>query len=104
MKEYFVTEKPIYFSGFDQFHLNCDCISGTILNGKILAYINCQKKTVKKLKKKQENILTKSNISDKRFFFEDDGNRKIDYIGETITFCLQLKTKTYKHEKKHVST
>ena len=81
----------------DKIYLKCDCIDGSIQDGlrqpilfsfvldKASGYkIFCQPETIhyKKVNKSVLNTIT--------FYLEDDNNEEVSFIGETLTFTLQM--------------
>ena len=91
------SDKPINITGIDKFHLKCDCIQGSIVNGirePILysfalssppghrIYNEPRIKLFKKIKK--------SVLSHITFYFEDNNHKAVDFNGETISFTCQL--------------
>ena len=90
------SEKPINITGIDKFHLKCDCIRGSILNGirqPILYSFALDQppghKIYKKPKVKLFKKVNKSVLSHINFYFEDDDQKPVDFNGETISFTCQ---------------
>ena len=91
------SDKPINITGIDKIHLKCDCIQGSIVNGKrdsILfsfalssppGHIIYKEPRIKLFKK-----INKSVLSHITFYFEDDDHKPVDFHNETITFTCQL--------------
>ena len=81
----------------DKIHLKCDCIDGSIQDGvrqpilfsfvldKPCGYkVFCEPETIhyKKIKKSSLNTIA--------FYPEDDDHKEVNFIGETLTFTLQM--------------
>ena len=91
------SDKPINITGVDKFHLKCDCINGSIVNGFREPFLYSfvlssppghkiyKEPRVKFLKKKNKPIL--SLIT---FYLEADDHKPLDFNGETISFTCQL--------------
>ena len=88
---------PNNITGVDKFHLRCDCVNGSIVNGipepisysfalhkppSFIFYIEPRFKIFKKL--------SKSVFSHINFYFEDDDRKPVVFEGETISFTCQL--------------
>ena len=91
------SSKPISITGIDKFHLKCDCIQGSIINGKrepILFSFALSSppghKIYKKLRVKLFKKVNKSVLSHITFYFEDDDYKPVDFHNETISFTCQL--------------
>ena len=91
------SDKPINITGIDKIHLKCDCIQGSIVNGKREPILYSfalssppghriyKEPRVKLFKKKNKSVL--SHIT---FYFEDDDYKLVDFHNETISFTCQL--------------
>ena len=84
-------------TGINRIHLKCDCIQGSIVNGIRVPIVYSLAlsslpvhKTYKELRIKLCKKITKSVLSHINFYFEDDGHKLVDFIGETISFTCQL--------------
>ena len=91
------SDKPINISGIDKIHLKCDCIQGSIVNGKREPFLYSfalssppGHKIYKKPRVKLFKKVNKSVLSHIMFYFEDDDYKSIDLHGETISFTCQL--------------
>ena len=91
------SDRPIDITGIDKIHLKCDCVQGSIVNGKrepILfsfalssppghqIYKEPRVKLFKKINKSVLSLIT--------FYFEDDDYKPVDFHNETISFTCQL--------------
>ena len=91
------SDKPINITGVDKIHLKCDCIQGSIVNGKrepILYSFALSSppghKIYKEPRVKLFKKINKSVLSHITFYFEDDDYKPVDFHGETISFTCQL--------------
>ena len=91
------SDKPINITGIDKIHLKCDCIQGSIVNGKrepILYSFALSSppghKIYKEPRVKLFKKINKSVLSHITFYFEDDDYKPVDFHGETISFTCQL--------------
>ena len=91
------SDKPINITGIDKIHLKCDCIKGSIVNGKRETILfsfalssppghNIYKEPRVKLFKK----INKSVLTHITFYFEHDDYKPVDFHNETISFTCQL--------------
>ena len=91
------SNKPINISGIDKFHLNFDCISGSITNctREPISYsfalssppgYKIHKETRIELLKK----INKPVLSHITFYLEDDDHKPVDVNEEAISFTCQL--------------
>ena len=93
----YLNQKIVNLSSTNKIHLKCDCIDGSVVNGiqepilfsfvldKPSGYkVFCEPETMhfKKINKSVLNTIT--------FYLEDDNNKVVDFIGETLTFTLQM--------------
>ena len=90
-------DKPINITGIDKVHLKCDCIQGSIVNGKretVLfsfalssppAHKIYKEPRLKLFKKVNKSVLTLIT-----FYFEDNEYKPVDFHNETITLTCQL--------------
>ena len=93
----YLSQKILNLSSTNKIHLNCDCIDGSVVKGirepilfsfvldKPSGYeVFCEPETIhyKKINKSVLNTIT--------FYLEDDNNKIVDFIGETLTFTLQM--------------
>ena len=91
------SDRPINFTGIDKIHLKCDCVQGSIVNGKRESVLYSfafspppclkiyQEPRVKLFKKNKKSVL--SHIT---FYFEDDDYKPVDFHNEMISFTCQL--------------
>ena len=91
------SNKPINITGIDKLHLKCDCIQGSIVNGKrepILFSFDLALPPGHKINKaprvKLFKKIDKSVLSHITFYFEDDDYNPVDFHNETISFTCQL--------------
>ena len=91
------SNKPINITGIDKVHLKCDCIQGSIVNGKrepILFSFALSSppghKIYKEPRVKLFKKVNKSVLSHITFYFEDDDHKAVDFNNETINFTCQL--------------
>ena len=91
------SDKPINITGIDKVHLKCDCIQGSIVNGKrepILYSFALSSppghKIYKEPRFKLFKKINKSLLSHITYFFEDDDHKAVDFNNETISFTCQL--------------
>ena len=91
------SDKPISITGIDKIHLKCDCIQGSIVNGKrepiLYSFALCSPpghKIHKEPRVKLFKKVNKSVLSHITFYFEDDDYKPVDFHGETISFTCQL--------------
>ena len=91
------SDKPINITGIDKLHLKCDCIQGSIVNGKretILYRFALSSPPGHKIHKEPRVKLfkkvNKSVLSHITFYLEDDDYKPGDFHNETITFTFQL--------------
>ena len=91
------SDKPINITGIDKIHLKCDCIQGSIVNGKrepILYSFTLSSppghKIYKEPRVKLFKKVNKSVLSHITFYFEDDDYKAVDFHNETISFTCQL--------------
>ena len=89
--------KPINIIGIDKIHLKCDCIQGSIVNGRrepILYSFALSSppghKILKEPRIKLFKKINKSILSHITFYFEDDDHKPVDFNNETISFTCQL--------------
>ena len=93
----YISDKPINITGIDKVHLKCDCIQGSIVNGKrepILYSFALSSppghKIYKEPRVKLFKKINKSVLSHITFYFEDDDHKPVDFNNETINFTCQL--------------
>ena len=89
------SDKPINITGIDKVHLKCDCIDGSIMNGKrepiLYSFALDQPpghKLYKEPKVKLFKKLNKSILSHITFYFEADDYKPVDFNNEIVLFCL----------------
>ena len=90
------SDKPINITGIDEINLKCDCIQGSIVNGKrepILYSFGLSSppghKIYKEPRVKLFKKINKSVLSHITFYFEDDDHKTVDFHNETISFTCQ---------------
>ena len=91
------SDRPMNITGIDKIHLKCDCIQGSIVNGKrepILYSFALSSppgyKIYKEPKVKLFKKVNKSVLSHITFYLEDDDHKLVDFDGETLSFTCQL--------------
>ena len=91
------SEKPIMITPIDKVHLKCDCVDGSIVNGireSILFSFNLSKPPGYKIIKEPTTILYKkinrTKLDRITFYLEDTDHNPVDFIGESVTFTLQI--------------
>ena len=77
--------------------MKCDCIDGSIQNGvrqAILFTFVLDKPSGYKIFREPETIhykkINKSVLKTITFYLEDDNNKEVDFIQETLNFTLQM--------------
>ena len=90
------SDKPINITGINKIHLKCDCIRGSIVNSirePILYSFALSPplghKIYKEPRVKLFKKINKSVLSHITFYFEDDDQKPVDFIIETISFTCQ---------------
>ena len=93
----YTSNRPINITGIDKIHLKCDCIQGSIVNGKrepILYSFALSSPPGHKIHKEPRvklfKKINKSILSHITFYFEDDDHRPVDFNNETVSFTCQL--------------
>ena len=91
------SDRPINITGIDKIHLKCDCVQGSIVNGKrepILFSFALSSppghKIYEEPRVKLFKKINKSVLSHITFYFEDDDYKPVDFHNETISFTCQL--------------
>ena len=91
------SNRPINITGIDKFHLKCDCIQGSIVNGvrePILFSFGLSSPPGhiinKEPRAKLFEKINKSVLSHITFCFEVDDHKPVGFNGETISFTCQL--------------
>ena len=91
------SDKPINITGIDKIHLKCDCIQGSILNGKrepiLFSFALSSPPGHKINKEPRVRLFKKINkpvLSHIKYYFEDDDYKPVDFHNETISFACQL--------------
>ena len=87
------SDRPINNTGIDKVHSKCDCIQGSIVNGKrepILYSFALSSPPGQKIHKEPRVKLfkkvNKSVLSHIKFYFEDDDYKPVDFNNETKHF------------------
>ena len=93
----YYSNKILNLNTTNKIHLKCDCIDGSIQNGlrqPILYSFVLDKPSGYKIFSEPETIhykkINKSVLNTITFYLEDDNNKEIDFIQETLTFTLQM--------------
>ena len=91
------SDKPINVTGVDKIHLKCDCIQGSIVNGKrepILYSFALPSppghKIYKEPRIKLFKKIKKSVLSHITFYLENEDHKPVDFENETLSFTCQL--------------
>ena len=91
------SDKPTNNTGIDKIHLKCDCIQGSIVNGKREPNLFCfalasppGQNIYKEPRVKLFKKINKSVLSHFTFYFEDDDYIPVDFHNETISFTCEL--------------
>ena len=92
-----IVKKNRDLSLMNKFHLKCDCIDGSVLNGvrQSLIYsfvlnqpsgykVFCEPETI------HNNKIKKSVLNTITCYLEDNHNKEVNFNGETLTFTLQM--------------
>ena len=89
------SDRPINITGIDKVHLKCDCIDGSIMNGKrepILYPFALRQppghKIYKEPKVKLSKKINKRVLSHITLYLEDDDYKPVDFNNETIHFFV----------------
>ena len=93
----YISDKPLNITGIDKIHLKCDCIQGSIVNGKREPFLFSfglssppGHKIYKEPRIKLFKKINKSVLSHISFYFENDDYEPVDFHNETISFTCQL--------------
>ena len=93
----YLSQKIVNLSSTNKIHLKCDCIDGSVVNGirePILFSFVLDKPSGYKVFSEPETIhykkINKSVLNTITFYLEDDNNKVVDFIGETLTLTLQM--------------
>ena len=93
----FKSDRPINITGIDKFHLKCDCIQGSIVNGIrepiLYSFALCSPpghKIYKEPRVKLFKKINKSVLSHITFYMEDDDHKPVDFNNDTVSFTCQL--------------
>ena len=91
------SEKTIMLLNTDKVHLKCDCIDGSIVNGKreqILFSFDLNTPPGYKIIEKPTTILykkiNKNRLDYITFYLEDSNHQPVDFNGETLNFTIQI--------------
>ena len=91
------SEKTIMLLNTDKVYLKCDCIDGSILNGRreqILFSFDLNTPPGYKIIEKPTTILykkiNKNRLDYITFYLEDSNNYPVDFNGETLNFTIQI--------------
>ena len=91
------SDKPNNIRGIDKFHLKCDCIDGSIVNGTrepiLYSFVLSSPPGHKLYKEPRVKLVKKINISvlsHISFYSEDDDYKPIDFNIEIVSFTCQL--------------
>ena len=91
------SEKPVMITSVDKVHLKCDCIDGSIVNGRreqILFSFDLDSIPGYKIRKEPTTILykkiNKNRLDYITFYLEDSNHQPVDFNGETLTFTIQI--------------
>ena len=93
----YTSQKVVNLGSTNKIHLNCDCIDGSVVNAfrhPILFSFVLDKKPGYKVFSEPEAIhykkINESVLNTITVYLEDDNNKVVDFIGETMTFTLQM--------------
>ena len=93
----YISDKILNLNTINKIHLKCDCIDGSVVNGKrepILYSFVIDKKLGFKIFSEPETIhykkINKSVLNTITFYLEDDNNKEVNFNQETLTFTLQM--------------
>ena len=97
-----MSDNKVNITNIDKVHLKCDCVDGSIVNGKrepILFSFGIDEPPGYKLFIHPNIILykkvNKERIDGIYFYLHDDDYNPVDFNGETITFTIQLRKILY---------
>ena len=93
----YTSDKILILTIVNKIHLKCDVIDGSVVNGlkkPILFSFVFDKKPGYKIFSEPETIhykkINKSVLNTATFYLEDDNNEEVNFIGETLTFTLEM--------------
>ena len=93
-----ISENKVDIMPTDKVHLKCDCVDGSIVNGKrepILYSFGLDQPPGYKIFNNPNTVLykkvNKERLDGIYFYLEDDDYNPVDFNGETITFTIQLR-------------
>ena len=93
----YTSDKILKLKTTNKFHLKCDVINGSVVNGNrqsILYSFVLDKKPGYKIFSEPETVhynkINKSVLNTITFYLEDDNNKEVSFNGETLTFTLQM--------------
>ena len=93
----YLSQKIVNLSSTNKIPLKCDCIDGSVVDGirqPILFSFVLDKPSGNKVFSETETIhFKKTNkfvLNTITFYLEDDNNEEVNFIGETLTFTLQM--------------
>ena len=93
----YISQKIVNLGSTNKIHLKCDIIDGSIVDGfrqPILYSFVLDKKPGYKVFCEPETIhykkINKSVLNTITFYLEDDNNKEVNFIGEILTFTLQM--------------
>ena len=90
------SDKTINITGIDKVHLKCNVVDGSIVNGVrepiLYSFALDQPPGHKIYKEPRIRLFLKKKgvLSHITFFLDDDDYKRVDFIGETISFTCQL--------------
>ena len=91
------SNKPINISGIYKIQVKCDCIQGSIVNGKrepiLYSFALSSHPGLKIYKEPRVKLFKKINksvLSHISFYFEDDDHKSVNFNGGTTSFTCQL--------------
>jgi len=95
-----ISERKVSITDIDKVHLKCDCVDGSIFNGKrepIIYSFGLDEPPGHKIFKTPQKILykrvNKERIDGIAFNFHDNDRNSVNFNGETISFTIQLQKK-----------
>ena len=91
--------KNLQKAKFDEVHLNCECVDGSIVNGRrenlLVSFSFSAPPGFKNFKQFRSILLKKVNIDkigDIAFYLEDDDGKIVEFQGETSTSSVVKKS------------
>ena len=93
----YTSDKLLYFYTRNKIHLKCDIIDGSVQDGvrqPILFSFVLKRPSGYKVFRQPETIhfekINKSVLNTTTFYLEDNNNKEVIFLGETLNFTLQI--------------